>query len=42
MKTPRIEGEYRSPMAEVIEMNAEGIICQSNPNEPETYEREEW
>lgn len=31
MKTPNIEGEYRSPKAKVIEVSVEGLICDSNP-----------
>lgn len=35
MKTPRIEGEYRSPKAKVIEVKTQGVLCSSEDgNEP--------
>ena len=33
MKTPRIEGEYRSPKAKVIEVKTQGVLCSSEGNE---------
>lgn len=37
-----LKNVYKSPQTEVIEMKTEGILCQSDPNELEPYEREDW
>jgi len=33
---------YTSPEVEVIETQVQTVICQSNPNSTDPYEREEW
>jgi len=42
MKEEQIRQLYTFPEVKVVEIKARQIVCQSNPNGLDPYEREDW
>ena len=36
------QAPYASPDVKVVEIKAQGVLCGSNPNSLEQYQREDW
>ena len=41
-KELRENQKYVSPSVKVIEVTAQRVLCESTPNSPEQYGREDW